>query len=154
MVDGITVEAIEPAGILHDRHGNSIEHFGYADGKSQPRFFTGDLERPSGEASTGGWDDGFSPAQVLSPCPSGQGYGSFLVYRKLEQDVRNFRAAVHALARELEISAEEAGGLIVGRTTDGTPIHLASGPVHDSADNSFTFPGEIPAAPSVPTSER
>ncbi|WP_327316048.1 Dyp-type peroxidase [Streptomyces sp. NBC_01235] len=114
------------------------EHFGFVDGISQPLFFARDI----GEARTrqGGIDE-YDPSapldQVLVPDPGGDddtAYGSYFVYRKLEQDVQGFREDEKALAAEIarfarpkssEVLPEDvalAGAYMVGRFQDGTPV--------------------------------
>ena len=55
-------------------------------------------------------------------------YGSYLVYRKLEQDYDAFSARVKALAADVPISEELAGAYVVGRFKDGTPISARDTP--------------------------
>lgn len=108
------------------------EHFGYADGISQPP----------------------DPSIVaLVPDPSGQGYGSYLVFRKLEQDVEGFEAAEEALGAALGVDKELAGGFAVGRFENGTPLVEASAeqalrpPARP--DNAFDYSGD-PAGSKCP----
>jgi Dyp-type peroxidase family len=55
-------------------------------------------------------------------------YGSFLVFRKLEQDVRRFNEQVSRLASELGTTKDLAGAYVVGRFKDGTPVTLSDKP--------------------------
>ena len=56
-------------------------------------------------------------------------FGSYFVFRKLEQHVRNFKEAEKALAKKLGLSsaeeAERVGAMIVGRYEDGTPLTIS-----------------------------
>ena len=55
----------------------------------------------------------------------GESFGSFLVYRKLEQNVRAFKKQEARIAGKLGLKgedAERAGALLVGRFEDGTPV--------------------------------
>ena len=78
------------------RDGDAIEHFGYVDGRSQPLFIDEDLEH---ERETTDGVDRWNPlvplSHVLVPDPAAtdgdHAYGSYLVYRKLEQNVRAFK---------------------------------------------------------------
>jgi Dyp-type peroxidase family len=100
-----------------------IEHFGFADGLSRPGI--------------AGYDDGTS-GEVLPPgefvlglpdvdgdvagrdLPAGLARnGSFLVYRKLEQDVAAFRAMTEAAAEPFADGAEGVAAGLVGRRRDG-----------------------------------
>lgn len=48
--------------------------------------------------------------------------GSFLVFRKLEQRVPEFNAAIQLLAQDMKISPELLGARLVGRWKSGAPI--------------------------------
>jgi Dyp-type peroxidase family len=115
------------------------EHFGYKDGISQPRFFTDDVDRTQKDnidLNVTQWNP-LQPLEIIlvkDPFTNKQddNYGSFLVYRKLEQDVEGFNARLADLAKHLTltpnqvangVTAEEyAGALAVGRFKDGTPL--------------------------------
>lgn len=126
------------AQLLHDEAGSAIkrevagamegvEHFGYVDGRSQPLFLAEDVAREAGAH----WDPAFPPAQFLITDPGDDeetSLGSFFVYRKLEQNVQEFKAQEDALAVSLGLSGgpfeERAGALLVGRFEDGSPVVL------------------------------
>ncbi len=106
-----------------------IEHFGYFDGLSQPIYTKPDLDEydadQGGPAKPGDWDPGASLDLILADDPftsDADAYGSYLVYRKLEQDYDTFNKRVKALAADVPISEELAGAYVVGRFKDGTPI--------------------------------
>lgn len=116
-----------------------IEHFGYKDGISQPRYFKDDLKKDKIDNNTDKWNP-LQPLEiVLVKDPfadeTGDNYGSFLVYRKLEQDVEGFNKKIAALAEKLKLTANQkqnnvttedfAGALAVGRFKDGTPVVLS-----------------------------
>lgn len=121
----------------HRRGKFSVELFGFADGISQPHFYKGD-------------EDQEPPAIVLEPdrlAGSRDAFGSYLVYRKLEQNVKGFLEAEAALADELRLSGkdrERAGAMIVGRFRDGTPLTKSpdAGTVPDSELNDFDYTEE------------
>lgn len=125
-------------------HGDGIEHFGYVDGRSQPLFLDEDIaDEPHTPA---GWDPTFTLGRVLvrdsaAPNPV-QHFGSFFVFRKLEQNVRRFHQAEKALADELGLTGADrprAGATIVGRFRDGTPLTThATGGVHP-VPNDFDY---------------
>lgn len=113
--------------------GRGIEHFGYVDGRSQPLMLAEDLAREEAAGGMDIWDPGFGPVEVaLVRDPHGvtaDSYGSFLVYRKLEQDVKSFKRMEDELADELGLTDEDferAGAMVVGRFEDGTPLELSS----------------------------
>jgi Dyp-type peroxidase family len=96
-----------------------IEHFGFQDGVSQPIMLKGDLEEEIAARGSAHWD----PAAPLSLALVDHlgGYGSFMVYRKLEQNVAAFRKTLEEAAAVIGVTVDEAGALAVGRFKDGTP---------------------------------
>ena len=71
-------------------------------------------------------------------------FGSFFVFRKLEQNVRGFKVALDSLAEQLLLTGSEverAGAMAVGRFRDGTPIIPTTAPVPGAKLNNFTFVG-------------
>ncbi|MBD2386122.1 Dyp-type peroxidase [Cylindrospermum sp. FACHB-282] len=147
--------------ILRNDNGDIIEHFGFIDGISQPLFLKRDIERVrnieikkiresnpnlSEEAIQelikeldSKWNPRAPLSLLLAKDPNGKledSYGSYLVYRKLEQDVNAFRDAQAFLAKELgDIDQELAGALTMGRFRDGTPLTLSSTPAKDETNN-------------------
>jgi len=129
-------------------HGDGIEQFGYVDGRSQPLFLVEDIadERHTKDG-TSVWDPAFGLGRVLvpdsaAPDPATQ-FGSFFVFRKLEQNVRLFRKAERDLAQALGLQGEDAkraGATIVGRFRDGTPLttQRARG-AHSPVENDFDY---------------
>jgi Dyp-type peroxidase family len=154
----ISVVADEVGRTLTNADGNGIEHFGYADGRSQPLFVEEDLEH---ERATTDGTERFDPLvpldQVLVRDPGVDGaehcFGSFLVYRKLEQHVRAFAEQEARIARQLHLTgadAERAGAMLVGRFEDGTPLSLAgSDGMCDPIPNDFNF-ADDPAGARCP----
>jgi Dyp-type peroxidase family len=70
--------------------------------------------------------------------------GSFLVFRKLEQDVKGFKDAEEELAQKLKLQDEDterAGAMLVGRFEDGTPVQLSkeAGLINSAALNNFNY---------------
>jgi Dyp-type peroxidase family len=107
--------------------GNVVEHFGYADGVSQPAFLQRQLEGTTSKY----WKHPGAPLKlVLIEDPNGTksvSFGSFLVFRKLEQNVKGFKAAEAKLAESLGLPKELGGAMAVGRYEDGTPLVLQPG---------------------------
>lgn len=135
--------------VLKNKKGQAIEHFGFRDGVSQPLFLKEDIDKAK-EQGTDKWDSSASLELVLVKDPLGQGedsFGSYFVYRKLEQDVRGFKAAEQKLAQKLGLSGENskrAGALVVGRFRDGTPVTLS--PEEKSTDpivNNFNYDDDL-----------
>ncbi|MET8151473.1 hypothetical protein ACIBSW_07500 [Actinoplanes sp. NPDC049668] len=103
-----------------------IEHFGFADGLSQPRI-AGYGRDGSGEV--------LPPGEFVLGLPDVDGdiagrdlpaalirNGSFLVYRKLEQDVPAFRAMTEAAAGPFADGADDVAAGLVGRRRDGAML--------------------------------
>jgi Dyp-type peroxidase family len=143
-----TVIAEETGNTLLNHTGDAIEHFGYVDGRSQPLFIDADLTY---ERETTDGIDRWNPlvplGHVLVRDPgvagSDHAYGSYLVYRKLEQNVRAFKEQEARLAEALDLTgddAERVGALLIGRFEDGTPLVLsARGGMGDPVANDFTY---------------
>jgi Dyp-type peroxidase family len=109
-----------------------VEHFGYFDGISNPLFTREDLEKERLEnRNRAHWDPGARLSLVLTDDPftdEADAFGSYLVYRKLGQDVRAFEERVRALAAALGVDEDLAGAMVVGRFKDGTPVVASSAP--------------------------
>jgi len=111
----------------------TIEPFGFMDGISQPQFFAGDseLEKPSIVLEQDQLaEDDFA-------------FGSYLVYRKLEQNVKQFWLDEQRLAAKLNLAGRDydrAGAMMVGRFRNGTPLTTSAiaGP-NPSHDNKFDY---------------
>ena len=139
-----TVLAVERGDALRTDSGEGIEHFGYVDGRSQPIYFTNDL---ANEGKTDKWNPVEKLKIVLVPDGLTQdedAFGSYFVFRKLEQDVRRFKMREQELADTLGFVGREerdrAGALAVGRFEDGTPLTLSqTDGFIPLKDNNFTY---------------
>lgn len=142
--DFADVLVVERGKALRNHEGEGIEHFGYADGRSQPIFFKGDL---ADEGATDKWDPAEPLELALVPDKSVPGaedaFGSYFVFRKLEQDVLRFTVREHALADEMGLTGtdrERAGAMAVGRFRDGTPLALSqTDGFLPTKENNFTY---------------
>jgi Dyp-type peroxidase family len=124
--------------------GKGIEHFGYVDGRSQPLFLADQVAEERGV----NWNPFFPlnhvlAADPLAPNPA-RHFGTYLVYRKLEQNVRAFRQAEEDLADALGLVGEDrkrAGAMLVGRFRNGTPLRLHGKPSSDGwpTQNDFSY---------------
>jgi Dyp-type peroxidase family len=119
-----------------------IEHFGYVDGISVPVMLRDDLPEPRKH-----WSSEAPLAQALVVDPGGQdalSFGSYFVFRKLEQNVRAFKQAEKQLGDVLGLQcddAERAGAMIIGRFENGTP--LVRSPIdQEPRFNDFTYAGD------------
>jgi Dyp-type peroxidase family len=114
-----------------DKQG--IEHFGYVDGRSQPLMLVEDIKKEEAAGGIDQWNPTTFLSQVLVPCPGSEldvSFGSFFVFRKLEQKVRDFKKGELELAAALEAESgknpgELAGAYVVGRFENGTPTALS-----------------------------
>jgi Dyp-type peroxidase family len=140
-----SIESSGGATVVYDDVGaalhGGVEHFGYADGFAQPSIEGSGVPALPGQGaplSGGGWrpihagefilgyadEEGVLPA---SPPPSELSTnGSYLVYRKLHQDVAAFRRRLTESARLYPGGEELLAAKIVGRWRDGTPIELSA----------------------------
>jgi Dyp-type peroxidase family len=129
--------------ILRNAKNQVIEHFGYVDGVSQPLFLKRNIEYAKANNSDfSKWDTRAPLSLILVKDPNGKtedSYGSYLVCRKLEQNVQKFREDVRNLAKQLGISETLAGAMVVGRFEDGTPLTLSDIPSKDSTSTNYEF---------------
>ena len=128
-----------------------IEHFGYADALSQPQYLN---DYQPGKV----WDDTTPLSAVLVHDPGAKNheghpdltcYGSFFVFRKLEQHVKAFKEREKLLANTLfpnepsNAKKEVAGAYMVGRFENGDPVlkHATetAGTNSGAIDNDFTY---------------
>lgn len=131
------------------RRIEDLEHFGFRDGISQPtvrgyqadgimeagHFLFGYPRKPGGEPVLPAID----PNNFMRN-------GSFLVFRRLAQDVGAFREFCNQTVQGLtgqwpQLSAEHLGALIVGRWPSGAPVSIseAHDPGRQLDENAFDF---------------
>ena len=139
---GLELAHAQPAALL----GQQREHFGFTDGFSQPaiegvaredvrgqgipykRAPWWPLSRTRwravkpGEFVLGYEDEDRGPAPA-PPAPFDRN-ASYMVWRKLHQDVGGFRAQLAEQARRLELDEELVAAKLVGRWRDGSPLVL------------------------------
>ncbi|WP_043634421.1 Dyp-type peroxidase [Nonomuraea candida] len=125
--------------------GDGIEHFGYVDGRSQPLFVKDEVDKEPKRH----WDPAFPLSNILVPDPfapdPGRHHGSYLVFRKLEQNVRAFKEIERDLADSLGLEGadrDRAGAMLVGRFKDGTPLTLKPKATGGPVVNDFSFDGD------------
>lgn len=159
--------AIELGKALRNEDGEGIEHFGYVDGRSQPLFLASDFKgldksgkidfknttekvndkaklREAAEIDL--WDPFAKLDLVLLKDQAVEdpfAFGSYFVFRKLEQNVLGFSIAEEKLADDLNLEGsdrERAGAMAVGRFRDGTPLVLSQvDGVVPTKSNNFRF---------------
>ncbi len=131
--------------VLQNDHNDVVEHFGYIDGRSQPLFLKKDVESQKRREGIAQYDPSTPLDVVLVQEPNGgkrdRTFGSYLVFRKLEQNVKGFKEREEQLAKALNLDDEErAGALVVGRFEDGTPVTLQhGGGMHQPIFNNFNY---------------
>lgn len=132
--EGVHVVAEQRAGTL----AGAREHFGFADGFDQPAVAGARGGRPGeGVRTKDGWrpvaagefvlgyddEDGGLPAAPAAPLGRN---GTYLVYRKLEQDIARFREIVRDHAERFwDGDTELVAAKLVGRWRDGSPLVLS-----------------------------
>ena len=153
-----TIHHIQIGGAVKNVAGEGIEHFGYVDGRSQPLLLLEDIEREALTSGDAHWDPQFPLASALIHDPGitdPHAFGSFFIFRKLEQDVAGFKSKEQDLADALGLrdgdDRERAGALVVGRFEDGTPVTMADEAKGKFPPNDFNYEGsDHPAAGLAP----
>jgi Dyp-type peroxidase family len=138
-----TAERIGGVALVQDQAGAALpdaaEHFGFADGFAQPAIEGNGKALPGQGAVTrdGRWRAlragefilGYEDEEgVLPPAPPPAALstnGSYLVYRKLHQDVAGFRTRLSESARHYPGGEEMLAAKVVGRWRNGTPLDLS-----------------------------
>jgi Dyp-type peroxidase family len=113
------------------------EHFGYRDGISEPRLdgLSGTGDFVLGYPDTAGQESGSGPTWTRD--------GSYLVFRRLRQDVAGFHQALEALARSAGLkNRAQLGAKLFGRWPSGAKL---ADPVQES-DPGTAAPAEYTAA--------
>ena len=136
----LTVERGDKLTFQFPRGELTIEHFGFQDGVSQPILIKQDLEKELAERGNEHWDPGapLSLSLVMEAADEGA-LGSFMVFRKLEQNVKAFWEALERLSNTHGIELEQAGAMAVGRFRDGTPLVPTSVIEPNAHPNDFHF---------------
>ncbi len=167
LVPGVSVVGTEQGAQLGPEHSPAKEHFGFNDNLSQPGVEGVGQPVYPGQGTympDGSWapipigcfllghEDGFGEIVVHPTDPALRMNGTYMVLRKLEQDVAGFRSYVDQTAQRLGMDAELCAAKFVGRWRSGAPLELA--PDHDepaipgdpATANAFTF--RAPCGPS------
>ena len=147
---GATLVHEQKGSAVKDTNNNGIEHFGYVDGRSQPLLLVEDIEKESENAGVTRWDPQFGLGAALvqepPPSPGAVTFGSYFIFRKLEQNVRTFKRREQELATALGLTTDEtrevAGALAVGRFEDGTPVTMSDKGRNENPPNDFNYNGD------------
>ncbi len=143
-----TIE-IEDGFTWTDTADNVREPFGFRDGLSDPLFFAADCEPGPQGLQVPKWIN-IPRRQVLIEKNSPHDGGSFLVLRKLEQNVkafRDFEAAIKLSMPRAATGPTEAGALLIGRERDGTPLAELTAPGPKTGPNKFEFEADVSRCP-------
>jgi Dyp-type peroxidase family len=107
----------------------TIEHFGFQDGISQPIMIKQDLDEEIRTRGKSHWNPEARLSLALVREPGSEPdstrrprLGSFMVFRKLEQDVTAFQEAIARLSSSSGVSPEQVGAMAVGRFENGEPV--------------------------------
>ncbi|HEX6390331.1 MAG TPA: Dyp-type peroxidase [Solirubrobacteraceae bacterium] len=137
--DGVEIVDVTRAGTLSPQDGDPTrEHFGFTDGFSQPSFrnVTYKQKQPRGNGVPlrfGRWRRlalgelvlGYVDEDRVYPEMPGGALGpnsTYMVWRRLRQDVAAFRAWTLGAAEGDPVAAEKVRAQVVGRWADGTPL--------------------------------
>lgn len=133
--------------------GRGKEHFGFRDGISQPAIdrFTTEVRNggtiPAGDVLIGYTDSeghvsgeavneptppatGYNPAPTpppAQPMPAWARNGTFVVMRRLQQDVGSFKAAMEQHATQVALAPEQLAAKTIGRWPSGAPMERVPG---------------------------
>ena len=136
------MRAVEYGSRLRARfeHGSGdIEHFGYRDGISQPLMIAQDAAAEVAARGDKHWDPSAPLSLALvAEDETATTFGSFMVFRKLEQDVAAFRRKLDEQARASGVAADTLGAMAVGRHRDGTPL-VPTGAAPGADANDFAY---------------
>lgn len=123
-----------------------IEHFGHQDGISQPLMSKQDADKEVASRGGTNWNP-IAPLKlgfIQEPGATDQ-FGSYLVFRKLGQNVKAFRAARDGLAAALGTDVETAAAFAVGRFRDGRPVVPTTTKEPHADPNDFNFGADAKA---------
>lgn len=122
------------------RKNVEIEHFGHQDGISQPRMIKQEADDEIVKRGGTNWTPAAPLALGFVEEPGAtDNFGSYLVFRKLQQNVRAFRNGRDGLATALAVDIETAAALAVGRFRDGRPIIPTNVATPGADPNDFSF---------------
>jgi Dyp-type peroxidase family len=143
--------------VVHEDVGaalpGGVEHFGYADGFAQPSIEGSTIVPTPGQGAPSGKGDWrpIRAGEFILGYPDEEGAlpaapppvelsinGSYMVYRKLRQDVAAFRQRLAESAALYPGGEELLAAKIIGRWRDGTPVALSPA----SADPALAADGQ------------
>jgi Dyp-type peroxidase family len=145
---GLAAVHEQEAGLLQLGPARKLrEHFGFSDGMSQPAVEHSGMTPRLGQGTPTrhGWRPlkvgelilGYEDEDRVrpdAPAPPLGDNGTYMVYRKLRQDVGRYRRFVREAAAVHDLAEDLLAAKIVGRWYDGSPLELA--PDHPDPDMS------------------
>ena len=135
-----TLASQDAAAIVIDGQASTREHFGFTDGFGNPDYLGFDRSSQPGQGKLmpdGSWAPlatgelllGYADeAGEVPPAPVPHllaSNGTFMVYRKLHQNLATFRSFLDAQAALYAGGKEKLAAKFIGRWRDGTPIELS-----------------------------
>lgn len=145
-----TSELTQYGKAVHNKAGNGIEHFGYVDGRSQPLMLWEDIDAESKNGGISSWNPAFPLSTALVQdlgANDSLSFGSYFIFRKLEQNVQSFKRREQEVADLLDFNHKDqrelAGAMIVGRFEDGTPVTLSDEANDKTPPNNFNYDGDL-----------
>jgi Dyp-type peroxidase family len=159
--DGLAALDIQRAAQKVNAKDEAVEHLGFRDGISQPWVrLKGDGSDDRARSAGGGTLDAFGQWRPLAvgefvlgePDESGASapvptpaeifhHGSYVVVRKLAQDVAGLERFVKTEADRAGVSSDEFAARLVGRQKDGTPLVDPLAPA--DRQNDFTYRDDV-----------
>lgn len=138
-----------------NEEGLGVENFGYVDGRSQPLVLTEDIP---GEKGIDKWPiEEFPVSQFVVRDPGVNdeaAYGSYFVFRQLEQNVAEFKAREDEINKGFDDKTSSSfpnrDSVSVGRLESGIPYEVSNvrpTPKPTSVTNNFAFTTEPPHCP-------
>jgi Dyp-type peroxidase family len=132
-----------------NKDGHGVENFGYVDGRSQPLVLEEDIPA---EGGIDVWPKTEFPVNQFVVRDPGStdhsAYGSYYVFRQLEQDVRGFKTREDQIVAAIPaFSNRDSAG--VGRLESGTPFELSDDDkdLPPNITNNFVFSSNPPKCP-------
>jgi Dyp-type peroxidase family len=145
--NGISCLEIQKGSAIFNEEGKGIEHFGFRDGVSQPRFRGIDDFSDNRVFEV---DEHNPKSFVLHDLKGNRSWandGSFMVFRRLRQDVPAFWDFMESKRQELGLTTEALAAKFFGRWKSGAPLALFpdNDPQHPekSDNNDFTYFDEV-----------
>ena len=124
-----SIVSIEKGYVLKNKNNDTIEHFGFVDGISNPVFFNTDFEKIKQEQGVENFDPSAPFGLVAVNDPGGKNpdtsFGSYVVYRKMQQNIKGFKdqskqfASILSNSTGFKIEDDFTQALIFGRTKEG-----------------------------------